>query len=160
VPDEMTSSLELPPTARAASRVRSAYRRFAYEVRHPENHKQLVRFLCVGASGYIINLGMFAILLHVFGVADTVSFVAAAVIASTNNFIWNRHWTFSAKEDHPLGQAVRFFVVSLVVLLFATGIYRLLVTLGLDKKVVADGIAWIVATPLSFVVQKLWSFKA
>jgi putative flippase GtrA len=82
------------------------------------------------------------------------------VIASTSNFIWNRHWTFSAKEDHPFGQAVRFFVVSLVVLLFATGIYRLLVTVGLDKKVVADGIAWIVATPLSFVVQKLWSFKA
>jgi dolichol-phosphate mannosyltransferase len=156
----MTSSLELPASARAVSRARSAYRRFAYEVRHPENHKQLVRFLCVGASGYIINLAMFAILLHGFGVADTVSFVLAAVIASTNNFIWNRHWTFAAKEDHPLGQAVRFFVVSLVVLLFATGIYRLLVTLGLDKKVVADGIAWIVATPLSFVVQKLWSFKA
>ncbi|HEX3803947.1 MAG TPA: GtrA family protein [Solirubrobacteraceae bacterium] len=160
MPDEMTSSLELPASARAVSRARSAYRRFAYEVRHPENHKQLVRFLCVGASGYIINLAMFAILLHGFGVADTVSFVLAAVIASTNNFIWNRHWTFAAKEDHPLGQAVRFFVVSLVVLLFATGIYRLLVTLGLDKKVVADGIAWIVATPLSFVVQKLWSFKA
>jgi putative flippase GtrA len=156
----MTSSLELPTSARAVSRARSAYRRFAYEVRHPENHKQLIRFLCVGASGYIINLAVFAFLLHVAGVADTVSFVLAAVIASTNNFIWNRHWTFSAKEDHPFGQAVRFFVVSLVVLLFATGIYRLLVTVGLDKKVVADGIAWIVATPLSFVVQKLWSFKA
>jgi putative flippase GtrA len=160
VSDEMSSSLELPTSARAASRARSAYRRFAYEVRHPENHKQLVRFLCVGASGYVINLAMFAILYHALGVSDKVSFVLAAVIAATNNFVWNRHWTFSAKEDHPFGQAVRFFAVSFLVLAAAAGIYAGLVALGLDKKVVADGIAWIIATPLSFLAQKLWSFKA
>ncbi len=64
MPDEITSMLELPPSARALSRIRSAYRRFAYEVRHPENHKQLVRFLCVGASGYVVNLASFLILVH------------------------------------------------------------------------------------------------
>ncbi|HTW11381.1 MAG TPA: GtrA family protein [Solirubrobacteraceae bacterium] len=160
MPDELTTTLELPPGARTISRARSAYRRFAYEVRHPENHKQLVRFLCVGASGYIINLAMFAVLLHVAGVPDKVSFVLAAVIAATNNFWWNRHWTFGAKEDHPFGQAVRFFAVSFLVLVAAAGIYALLVGLGLDKKVVADGIAWIIATPISFLAQKLWSFKA
>jgi putative flippase GtrA len=47
------------------------------------------------------------------------------------------------------------------VLLFATGIYHLLVdSVGISWKVAADGIAWIIATPLSFVIQKLWSFKA
>lgn len=161
MPDEITSMLELPPSARALSRIRSAYRRFAYEVRHPENHKQLVRFLCVGASGYVVNLALFYILIHGLHWADTVSFVLAAVIASTNNFFWNRHWTFGAKEDHPAGQAVRFFLVSLLVLLFATGIYHVLVdSVGISWKVAADGIAWIIATPLSFVIQKLWSFKA
>lgn len=161
MPDDMTSMLELPSSARAASRGRSAYRRFAYEVRHPENHKQLVRFLCVGASGYFVNLILFYIMIHGVHAADNVSFVLAAVIASTNNFFWNRHWTFGAKEDHPVGQAMRFFFVSLLVLLFATGIYHLLVgPVGISWKVAADGIAWIIATPLSFIVQKLWSFKA
>jgi putative flippase GtrA len=153
-------TLELPASAQAVSRARSAYTRCVYEVRHPENHRQLVRFLCVGASGYVINLALFSLFFKVLGVADAVAFVAAALLAATSNFFWNRHWTFDAKEDHPVGQAVRFYLVSLVVLLFASGIYALLVHLGLKQKIAADGIAWIVATPLSFAAQKLWSFKA
>ncbi len=156
----MTSMLELPPSARALARLRSAYRRFSYEVRHPENHKQLIRFLCVGASGYAVNLVAFYILVHPFSAADTLAFVLAALIASTSNFFWNRHWTFRAKQEHPGRQAVRFFFVSFLVLLFATGIYRLLVDAGISQHTVADGSAWIIATPVSFIVQKLWSFKA
>ena len=160
MPDEMTSMLELPPSARALARLRSAYRRFSYEVRHPENHKQLVRFLCVGASGYVVNLVSFFILVHPLSSPDTLAFVIAAVIGATNNFFWNRHWTFQAKHDHAGRQAMRFFFVSFVVLLIATGIYRLLVDAGISQHTLADGIAWIIATPISFVVQKLWSFKA
>lgn len=155
------STLELPPSARQVNRLRSAYRRLAYEVRHPENHKQLVRFLCVGASGYFVNLVSFFILVHPIAAADKLAFVLAAVIASTNNFFWNRHWTFRAKADHPARQALRFFFVSFLVLLFATGIYTVLVhVVGIKQHTAADGIAWIIATPVSFLVQKLWSFKA
>ena len=153
--------LELPPSARALARLRSAYRRFSYEVRHPENHKQLIRFLCVGASGYVVNLVSFFILVHPFSAPDTLAFILAAIIASTNNFVWNRHWTFKATEDHPFRQALRFFLVSFLVLLLSLGIYQLLVhSLGISQHTLADGIAWIIATPISFVVQKLWSFKA
>ncbi len=114
----------------------------------------------MGASGYFINLLVFAFLIHIVYAPDTVAFVVAAVVASTSNFIWNRHWTFSAKGDHPFGQAVRFFGVSFIVLVVAAGIYHGLVGLGLSMKVVADGLAWIIATPISFLAQKLWSFKA
>ena len=158
--DEMTSMLELPPSARALARLRSAYQRFSYEARHPENHKQLIRFLCVGASGYMVNLVSFFILVHPLAAADTLAFVLAAVVASTNNFFWNRHWTFKAKHDHAGRQAVRFFLVSAVVLLLSLGIYRVLVGAGISQHTLADAVAWIIATPISFVVQKLWSFKA
>lgn len=160
MPDEMTSMLELPPSARALARLRSAYRRLSYEVRHPENHKQLVRFLCVGASGYVVNLVSFLILVHPLSAPDKLAFVLAAVIAASNNFFWNRHWTFGAREEHPVRQGMRFFLVSFLVLLFAAGIYTLLVSAGIKQHTLADGIAWIIATPVSFVVQKLWSFKA
>ncbi len=158
--DELITSLELPPTTNALEEARTKYERLRYELRHPENHKQLIRFLCVGASGYVINLVAFFILIHGLGAPDELSFVLAAAIASTNNFVWNRHWTFGAKEDHPFWQGVRFFAVSFLVLIAAAGIYAALVGLGLDWKVAADGIAWVIATPISFVVQKLWSFKA
>lgn len=160
VSDELIRSLELPPTANALEEARTKYERLRYELRHPENHKQLIRFLCVGASGYVINLVAFFVLIHGLAAPDKLSFVLAAAIASTNNFIWNRHWTFGAKEDHPFWQGVRFFAVSFLVLIAAAGIYTALVGLGLDWKVAADGIAWVIATPISFIVQKLWSFKA
>jgi putative flippase GtrA len=156
----MTTSIELPASARAMDRARLAYRRTMFEVRHPENHKQAVRFLCVGASGYVINLVSFTICLHMLGLSSPVSFVAAFLIGSTNNFFWNRHWTFKAHEQDPGRQAVRFFFVSLLVFCFATGVYwSLNHTIKMDGTV-DDGLAWAIATPLSFVVQKLWSFKA
>ena len=79
-----------------------------------------------------VNLVAFFILVHPFSAADTLAFVLAAVIASTNNFFWNRHWTFPATEDHPVRQAVRFFLVSAVVLLLSLGIYKLLVDAGIS----------------------------
>jgi putative flippase GtrA len=175
VTDELTAAIELPTGARAAlleapttvspesttDRLRRAYGTAKYEVRHPENHKQLVRFLCVGASGYVVNLATFYICIHLLHFADVPSLAIAFLIGSTNNFWWNRHWTFGATEDHPVGQAMRFFAVSTLVFFFATGIYVLIVQgFGFHSKVTADGIAWIIATPISFLVQKLWSFKA
>lgn len=161
VTDELTTTLELPASARAMGRARLAYRRGMYELRHPENHKQAVRFLCVGASGYFVNLIFFFVFIHWLGASDGISLVAAFLLGSANNFWWNRHWTFVAKEQHAGRQAVRFFAVSTLVFLFATGIYTLIVHgFGFGSKVTADGIAWIIATPISFLAQKLWSFKA
>jgi putative flippase GtrA len=161
MPEELVATLELPPSARLMDRLRGHYRTVMYEVRHPENHKQLVRFLCVGASGYCINIATFFVCIHLLGFVDVASLITAFLIASTNNFWWNRHWTFVAKEEHPVRQAVRFFAVSILVFLFATGIYEFIVhVIGFGSKTVADGIAWIIATPISFVFQKLWSFKA
>jgi putative flippase GtrA len=161
VNDDLTTTLELPASARAMDRARLAYRKGMYEVRHPENHKQAVRFLCVGASGYFVNLVCFFVCIHWLKISDGISLVTAFLIGSANNFWWNRHWTFVAKEEHPGRQAVRFFAVSTLVFLFATGIYTLIVHgFGFGSKVTADGIAWIIATPVSFVAQKLWSFKA
>ena len=161
MPDELTSTLELPASAQALSRVRSAYRRFAYEVRHPENHKQLVRFLCVGASGYVLNLVFVPDPGAPAAGGRQVLVRARRRDRRDEQLLLEPSLDVSAKEDHPVGQAVRFFPVSLLVLLFAAGIYTLLVhSVGLEQDTLADGIAWIIATPLSFVVQKLWSFKA
>jgi putative flippase GtrA len=161
VQDDLATTLELPPTARAVSRARSSYNRLQYEVRHPENHKQLVRFLCVGASGYLVNLATFAICIHLLKVSDAASLVIAFLVGCSNNFVWNRHWTFDAREEHPFRQGLRFFAVSTLVFFFATGIYDVLThDVGIQQKVLSDGIAWMIATPLSFVFQKLWSFRA
>jgi dolichol-phosphate mannosyltransferase len=80
-------------------------------------------------------------------------------VSVLNNFWWNRHWTFSAKHDHPVRQGLRFFTVSLVAFGFTYVVLVALVDAGV-MKVLAQAIAIVAGTPLSFVGQKLWSFRA
>src|SRR5436305_5658839 len=156
--DEMSTTIERKlelPGIRIPFHVR-----VRHGVRRPHNWLQLVRFGAVGATGYAVNLGVFAFCVHVAGIDYRVSAVLAFVVSVANNFWWNRHWTFGAKQDHPMVQGARFFAVSLLAFGFS---YLVLVGLvsgvGLSK-VLAQAIAIAAATPLNFVGQKLWSFRA
>jgi len=154
------TALELPLGVRVRDTVRRTHLRFLDGVRKPHNWKQLIRFLCVGTSGYIVNVTTFAICVHVLGIDYRVSAVFAFLAGCANNFWWNRHWTFDARHEHPGFQAVRFFLVSLLVFGFAYAVLVALVSLTGMEKVLAQALANIAATPLSFVAQKLWSFRA
>ncbi len=129
-------------------------------VRHPGNWMQLVRFVTVGASGYVVNLGVFAVCVHLLAIDYRISAVIAFVLSVINNFWLNRHWTFEAKQDHPGFQAVRFFAVSLVAFGFTYVVLVSLVSGTGMSKVLAQAIAIVAGTPLSFLGQKLWSFRA
>jgi putative flippase GtrA len=127
-------------------------------LRAPHNWLQLARFCAVGASGYAINLAVYTVLLkwaglHYLGAAS-VSFL----VAVTNNYWWNRHWTFAGQKGHFAYQGMRFAVVSAVALVANLGILRVLVALGVGK-VLAQAIAIIAVTPLNFIGNKLWSFR-
>jgi dolichol-phosphate mannosyltransferase len=139
---------------------RPLHHRVRRGVRHTENWLQLVRFATVGASGYVVNLIVFAVCVHVVALDYRVASVVAFLVSVINNFWLNRHWTFDAKHDAPAGQGVRFFVVSVAAFGFTEFVLITLVSsAGLDK-VVAQAIAVASATPLSFLGQKLWSFRA
>jgi dolichol-phosphate mannosyltransferase len=147
--EELVTTVELPFRAR----VRQG-------VLRPHNWLQLIRFAAVGASGYAVNLAVFAACVHVLGLDYRLAFVAAFVISVTNNFWLNRHWTFDAKHEHPIFQGTRFFAVSVVAQGFAYAVLVALVDGPGLAKVVAQATAIAAATPLSFVGQKLWSFRA
>jgi putative flippase GtrA len=133
--------------------------RVRHGVRKPHNWFQFIRFGAVGATGYAVNLGVFAFCVHVMSVDYRVSAVIAWVVSVANNFWWNRHWTFVAKQAHPLRQGIRFFAVSLVAFGFTYGVLVGLVSGTGMTKVLAQAIAIAAGTPLNFVGQKLWSFK-
>jgi putative flippase GtrA len=156
----MTGTLELPLGVRVRDGLRRTHLRFLHGARKPHNWKQLVRFLCVGASGYTVNLAAFAICVHVLKIDYRIASVVAFLFGCANNFWWNRHWTFEARHQHAGHQGLRFFLVSLLVFGLAYGILVALVSTTGMEKVLAQAIANIAATPLSFLAQKLWSFRA
>jgi putative flippase GtrA len=147
--DELSSAVPLP----FRHRVR-------HGVRRSHNWLQLIRFAAVGASGYVVNLIVFAVCVHAVGIDYRVAAVLAFMVSVVNNFWWNRHWTFSAREAHPVQQGLKFFAISLVAFGFSYVILISLVDGAGFAKVVAQAISIAAATPLSFVGQKLWSFRA
>jgi dolichol-phosphate mannosyltransferase len=134
-------------------------RRIGRGTRRPANWVQLVKFGIVGGSGYVVNLTVFAALLQGLGVHHIPAAVGAFCVAVTNNFWWNRHWTFGAGSGHAGFQAARFFTVSL----FALGINLVALELLIDPgglgKLLAQAIAVAVAMPFNFVGNKLWTFS-
>jgi dolichol-phosphate mannosyltransferase len=136
------------------------HRRVRHGMRHPANWLQLVRFAAVGASGYVVNLAIFAGAVHVAGIDYKIAAVLAFLVSVTSNFWLNRHWTFDARAGHAGFQAARFLTVSVLAFLFSYGVLLVLVEVGGLPKVLAQALAIVAATPLSFLGQKLWSFRA
>jgi len=137
----------------------SKRRRAGAALRSPANWFELVRFGAVGASGYVVNLVVFGIAYDAASIHYQAAAVIAFVFALTNNFIWNRHWTFKAHDGHAGFQAVRFFVVSLVAFGFSLIALTLLVERLHVTELSAQAIAIASATPLNFLGNKLWSFR-
>jgi putative flippase GtrA len=133
------------------------HRRVRHGLRRPHNWLQLVRFGAVGASGYVVNLAIYALLLHVglhYRGAATGGWIGGVL----NNFWWNRRWTFAAAgRGRARFQALRFLVVSFAAFLVSLAILTLLVETGVPK-LPSQAIAIIAVTPLNFVGNKLWSF--
>lgn len=128
-------------------------------LRKPSNWLQLVRFGVVGASGYVVNLVVFALLVHAAGIDYKLAAVGAFLVALSNNFIWNRLWTFRASGGHAGFQAARFCVVSLFAFAFNLVVLYALVEALSVSEVPAQAVAIAAATPLNFVGNKLWSFS-
>jgi putative flippase GtrA len=131
-------------------------------VRHglsrPHNWIQLVKFVAVGGTGYAVNIGVYALVHEALGVGHLRSATIAFLFAVLNNFWWNRHWTFGARGGHAGFQAARFFTVSLLAFFFALAVSQLLVSTTSIPDVAAQAISIVVATPLNFVGNKMWSF--
>jgi putative flippase GtrA len=127
-------------------------------LRKPHNWVQLLKFCAVGASGYVVNLCVFALCVEGLGAHHLVGATVAFVVAVLNNFWWNRHWTFRARSGRAGFQAARFFTVSVVAFLFAASVLELLVSVAEMPELPAQAISIIVATPLNFIGNKMWSF--
>lgn len=155
---------EAEGVARPAGRISRAadwsfafLRRVHLATRKPANWVQLFKFSLVGASGYVVNLVVFALLAEGAGLHHIAAAMGAFVVAVSNNFLWNRIWTFDARGGHAGFQAARFLCVSLIGLGFNLVLLELMVRLGL-AEVPAQAVAVGLSMPVNFVGNRLWTF--
>jgi dolichol-phosphate mannosyltransferase len=152
-PDTGTETAALPrPVTRA---------RVARGLRTPANWLQLIKFGLVGLSGFVVNFCVYAFALHVLDVHYMAAATVAFCFAVANNFMWNRHWTFRAQRhaSHPAFQAARFLTVAVSALVPNLILLNVFVEhLGMGKMI-GQVLAVCLVTPISFLGNKLWSFR-
>lgn len=129
----------------------------ASALRARDNWTQLAKFCAVGAIGYGINYAVYNTLLDA-GVHYLLAATCSFLVAVTNNYLWNRHWTFRDRRRGVAAQGLRFFVVSLACLGGNLLVLQVLISLGSGKHI-GQAIAIAAVTPLNFVGNKLWSFR-
>ena len=127
-------------------------------LRRRHNWEQLAKFCIVGASGYVVNLAVYALLLDWADLHYRLAATGSFLVAVTNNYTWNRVWTFRHQRGHMGYQGLRFLIVSLAVYAANLLLLTLLVEAGLGK-IVSQAIAVVLVTPLNFLGNKLWSFR-
>src|SRR5688572_1174112 len=121
------------------------------------NWVQLAKFCTVGATGYVVNLAVYTMLLRGVGLHYLLAATGSFLVAVTSNYTWNRLWTFRGQRGHVAYQGLRFLAVSVLALAANLVVLHVLVRLG-TGKVVAQAIAIVLVMPLNFVGNKLWSF--
>jgi putative flippase GtrA len=119
---------------------------------------QFVKFGIVGISNTLITFAVYTLLLKVFGVyylaASAIGFIAGAV----NGFLLNRAWTFRGHVGDAL-TPVRWAIVQGCGLALNEGLLFLWVAgLGVDK-LVAQGLAILIVTTVTFFANRAWTFR-
>ena len=128
-----------------------------------------LKFAFIGGIGAIINLAIFWTAVEVFHVHYLWAVALAFVVADTNNYIWNRLWTFKSKRS-VAPQYLQFLVVSVDGLMLNEILMKSIVEdlmpdigIGEDKAsfylVVAQVLSIFLVSLFNFAVNSLWTFR-
>jgi putative flippase GtrA len=128
-------------------------------LRRSHNWVQLAKFGVVGASGYGVNLAVYALLLKQAHLYYLLAATGSFLVAATNNYVWNRLWTFRRERGHLAYQGLRFLIVAAVAYVANVGLLLGLVEVLSLGKIISQAVAIVLVTPLNFIGNKLWSFR-
>ena len=120
---------------------------------------QFIRFSMVGALGTLVNILVLYFLVEFISLWYMVSATIAFVVALTNNYIFNRLWTFSSKEIKILKQYSKFFAINMIGLVINLSILYALVEFENLWYVFAQILSITAAWISNFMGNKLWVFK-
>ena len=148
LPEVASMGDERAPVARRLSRARPAA---ALETR------RMVKYAMVGVLNVAIDFTLYALLVTI-GVWYPLAKTMSLVVATANGYTINRMWTFRAGPYRHITLA-KYASVQAVALAANVTVLALLVEIaGLDE-IVAQAIALPFIAVLSFLGQRLWTFR-
>ena len=136
---------------------------------------RFLKFLAVGSIGAVVDFGTLNLLTYFAGLELVYAQGISFVLAVTNNFLWNRYWTYPDSRSKPLAsQLGQFFFINGVGILVRTpiilisekGIFAVLdglfknVVFPLSDFITIERISQNLAVVVAIFVVLLWNFFA
>ncbi|MCE7734014.1 MAG: glycosyltransferase [Candidatus Heimdallarchaeota archaeon] len=119
---------------------------------------QLMTFLIVGASGTLISLGLLYSLTEWFGIVYYLSSAIGYYIGISNNFVWNRKFTFEKTNDHIFNEYTK-YVSSMLVGSIGYTAFLIFLTESFGIFYFYAAILSVgVSTVINFTLAKYWVF--
>jgi putative flippase GtrA len=122
---------------------------------------QFGQFAAVGTLNSFIDIGVFNLETFLYGssLIGTLAFAIfkgiSFIFATTNSFVWNKYWTFSAQEKPKAGEVTAFYTVAIVGWILNVGVATLVkVSNPAGSKVWVNLVAPLCGVAASF----LWDF--
>ncbi len=92
---------------------------------------QIAKFAATGVLNTLLDIGVLNLLMFAFSATSGASYSifkgVSFIVANTNSYFWNKHWTFGSNKSATTKEFGQFFAVSFVGFLINTGIATLIV---------------------------------
>jgi len=119
---------------------------------------QPVKFLLVGAGGYVVNLLAFAAL-YALGTRYVAASLLAYFLSNSLMYLGNRYFTFGLSHDGFWAAYLRYVLVGAVVAVLSAAFLAALVEgAGADPRL-GQALSLAAITPLAFLLNKRWTFQ-
>lgn len=134
--------------------------------RNRKEAKRFLKFMFVGALGAVVDFATLNLLAHVLDVPVAIAGIISFTLAVSQNFLWNRYWTYPESRSFPLlPQYLQFFVINATALLIRVPILVLvpgpmagaLESLGLPPAT-AEILGNNIALALAVGIAMFWNF--
>lgn len=129
-----------------------------------KKYTRIIKFLSVGLSGVIVNLGSLYILKEFLKLNYLVAGVIAIELSIINNFILNSFWTWKDR----LIPSLKIFLLRFIKFNISTGLSIMIINSGLlwilteyfgIYYIISQSIGIIAGTIINFLLYHFWVFK-
>jgi dolichol-phosphate mannosyltransferase len=124
---------------------------------------RFLKFIGVGLSGVVVNLGLYALLTRVFGIYDILAQAISVEVSIISNFSLNDYFTFSdrrmGKNKSFINRLLRFNLVSLIGYGLNLGIFALFTRVFHVYDIISLLIAIVVIMIWNYILSNVWTWR-
>ena len=121
--------------------------------------EQFIKFVLIGCSNACITLIVYYLFLlidrRLYLLGNTLGYAAGIL----NSYFWNSRFVFTEKKAGKKGAFLRMTACYLLTYFLQTGLLYLFVEKLRLSEMVAPVLTILIATPVNFILNKLWAFQ-